>query len=445
MERAQRYTAVAIVLHWAIAAGIILTIPLGFWMHIQAEDGNASVGLFKAYQLHKSIGLTILTLSLVRLAWRLMNPPPPLPEHMPAWEKMVARATHWAFYGLMVGLPLTGWLYVSAGWSIHDDQSLAVPTRWFGLIEVPNLFGLAQQSADVREDAAEAAFTAHWVLAYAAIGLAALHVAAALKHHWFDRDETLAHMVPGIKAPSETAPAPKNPARLAVLGVGFAAITLALIAALVFVFTLDSAGSAPPSTLEITDDAEAPAASTTTEVAPAAPEVQAPSGMPAWTVDREASSIGFSYVYEDESGSNTFNGRFSQWSANIRFDPENLDASAVNVRIQVGSARTGVAIHDNALPTSEWFDASANPTATFRTTRIRARGPGQYEARGDLTIKGRTRSVDLPFTLTIEGDRATMSGNVTIDRRDFGIGEGDGDDLISRDIPLTIRVVATRS
>lgn len=442
---AQRYTAVAIVLHWAIAAAILFMIPLGFWMHGQAEDGNVSTGLFATYQLHKSIGLTVLALSLVRLGWRLTNPPPPLPEHMPGWEKFVAKLTHWAFYGLMIGLPLTGWLYVSAGWSIHDDAPLPVPTQWFGLFEVPHLFGLNQASLDVREDAAEAALTAHAYLGFTALGLVALHVAAALKHHVFDRDETLAHMVPGLRAPFEAEAPQKNPARLAVLGVGLSLVVVAAAAALFTVFNL--VGPAPaaqaqaPSTIEI---------ATPNAPATAAPDPGEPPGaaaaVPSWRVDPRASSIGFGYKYIDESGETPFTGRFTRWSADIRFDPNDLEHSSVVVRIETASASTGVAAHDGALPGPGWFNSAAQPTATFRSTRIRSRGDGRYEARGDLTIRGETKSVNLPFTLTIEGNRASMSGSTRIDRRDFDIGDpGAGDDLISREIDITVRVDATRA
>jgi cytochrome b561 len=452
-ERAPRYTAVAIVLHWAIAAAILFMNPLGFWMHIQAEHGNLTRGVFEAYQLHKSIGLTVLALSLVRLGWRLTNPPPPLPAHMPGWERFAAKAAHWAFYGLMIGLPLSGWFYVSAGWSIHDNASLAVPTRWFGLLEVPHLFGLSSASADMRESAAEAAFTAHWVLAYAAIGLAALHIAAALKHHWFDRDETLAHMVPGLRAPFETEAPPKQPVRLAVLGVGLSLTAIALAVTLFAAASMISAPAAPaaaPSSFEVIENAapEAPAANAAGSEAtlPAPDAVPAQPSVPAWTVDTRSSAIRFAYSYEDESGATAFNGRFTRWRADIRFDPGNPEASSANVSIETASASTGVAAHDSTLPTAEWFNAGANPRATFRTTRIRARGDGQYEARGELTIRGQTRTVDLPFTLTIDGDRARMTGSTTIDRRDFGIGtDGAGDDLISRQIELSIRVDATRT
>jgi cytochrome b561/polyisoprenoid-binding protein YceI len=443
--RAQRYTAVAIVLHWAIAASLLFLLPLGFIMHIRTDDGDASQALFSAYQLHKSIGLTVLALTLVRLAWRLMNPPPPLPAHMPGWEKFAARATHWAFYALTILLPLSGWLYVSAGWSIHSDTSLAVTTRWFGLFEVPALFGLPQQSADVRADTAEAAFTAHWVLAYVAIGLAVLHVAAALKHHFFDRDETLAHMVPGVKVPNETAPAPRSLGRGIVLGAGLAAIAVGLVLAVSSVAELAAPVQAP-SSFEVTESAETPAAPDAGLVAPETSVPATPGAPSAWTVDQSASSIGFTYVYEDESGETSFNGRFTRWRADIRFDPNNLDASSVVVRITTASAQTGVQAHDAALPTEEWFNSSEHPTAIFRSTRIRARSGGSYEARGALTIRGATRDVDLPFTLTINGDRASVSGSTTIDRRDFNIGtEGSGDDLISREITINVRVDAQRA
>lgn len=433
---AERYTSVAIVLHWAIAFAILFMLPLGFWMHEQAEDGNTSQAVFNAYQLHKSVGFTILVLSLVRLGWRLANPPPALPPHMPGWERFIAKTTHWLFYALMIGLPLSGWLFVSAGWSIHDDAPLAVPTRWFNLFGIPHLFGLERASAEVREDVADIAFNTHAILAWAILGLAVAHVAAALKHHLFDRDAVLAHMVPGLRAPGETEPTPKNPVRLAVLGFG-GALIVASAAALVFALApaLTSAPSAP-STIEIVEP-QAPAPEEL-ELAPAEPG--APS---AWRVDTRSSAIGFGYTYEDESGATNFNGRFTSWRADIRFDPENLDASSVVVTIQTASASTGVTAHDGALPGPEWFDAAAHPTATFRTTQIRARDGG-YEARGDLTIKGETRSVDLPFRLTIDGDRAAMTGSLTIDRRDFGVGAGAADDLISREITIDVRVDADR-
>lgn len=446
-ESAQRYTAVAIVLHWAIAFAILLMIPLGFWMHGRAEDGDISDNVFRAFQLHKSIGLTVLALSLVRLGWRLANPPPPLPAHMPGWERSAAKATHWAFYVLTIGLPMSGWLYVSTGWSIHDDAALPVTTHYFGLFTVPHLFNLPNASEGARAATAEAAFTAHWLLAYSAIGLAALHVLAALKHHLFDRDEVLAHMLPGLRAPFEKEPAPNNPGRLAVLGLGLSVTAVALAAALFALF----GNAAPPapqeqSTIEITEPGPAPTLPAPSEgPATIEPGETSPQSAPAWRVNAARSSIQFSFDIDDGSGANRIEGRFTRWRADIRFDPDNLDRSAALVTIETASATTGIDAQDNTLPTEPWFNAAAHPNATFRATEFRRRGEG-YEARGTLTIKGRDRNLDLPFTLVIDGANAVMNGRLSIDRRAFDVGtDTEADDMVSRDVDVTIRVEATRA
>lgn len=442
---AQRYTAVAIVLHWAIAAAILFLFPLGLWMHESAEHGDVSAEVFRAYQLHKSIGLTVLALSLVRLGWRLINPTPPLPDHMPGWERFIAKATHWAFYALMIGIPLSGWIYVSTGWSIHDDAPLPVATHFFGLFQVPALLGLNQAAIEVREAVAESALNAHAVLAYAAIGLAVLHVLAALKHHLFDKDEVLAHMVPCLRAPFEKDAPPKNPGRLAVLGVGLAAILIALAAASFAVLGGGSAATSPQanSSFEVVEppatSVEAPA---TTLAPPPVTEDQAS----AWRVNAARSSIGFAFSMDDGSGnSSRLEGQFARWHADIRFDPNDLENSAVAVTIETSSASDGVASHDAYMRDTGWFDTSAHPTATFRSTDFRRRGEG-YEARGELTIKDRDRNVALPFTLIIDGNTAVMNGTVAIDREDFDLGKDvEGSEMISRTVDVTIRVQATRT
>jgi len=445
---AQRYTAVAIVLHWAIAFSILFLFPLGLWMHERAEGGDLSAEVFRAYQLHKSIGLTLLALSLVRLGWRLMNPPPPLPKHMPGWERFVAKATHWAFYALMFAIPLSGWLYVSAGWSIHDDAPLPVATHWFGLFQVPALFGLNQAGVELREDVADSALDAHAVLAYAAMALAALHVLAALKHHLFDKDEVLAHMVPGLRAPFEKEAPPKDPIRLAILGVGLSVTLIGLAAGAFYVFGGGSAATSPQarSSFEVVQTPATTETPTTTEVVPTAPPPVAQGQASAWRVDAARSSIGYAFSLDDGAGgSSRIEGRFGRWQADIRFDPNDLDNSAVAVTIETGSASNGIAAHDAAMREPGWFDSAAQPTARFHATEFRRRGDG-YEARGELTIKGRERNVELPFTLTITGDSAVMNGTITLDRRDFDLGDGvEGEEMVSRDVTVSIRVQATRA
>ena len=455
-DTTQRYTAVAIVLHWAIAFAILFNIPLGLWMHGRAEANDVSEGVFRAFQLHKSIGLTVLALSVIRVGWRLTQAQPPLPAHMPTWEKRAARVTHFLFYFVMLALPLTGWLYVSAGWSVHTDHPLAVPTRYFGLFHVPDLFGLSHASDDVRATTAFTALKVHWALGWSTLALAALHMAAALKHQFFDRDEVMAHMVPGLRAPFAKGEKPHEVARLATLGFGLSITALLALLALYTVFTLPvgSATPQPPSTFQTVETTTAvetaattvPATTMATTSATTPPAVTAPGGIVNWRVNTAASSIGFSFVYQDpENADTTFNGRFGQWRADIRFDPNDLAHSSAVVIIQVASAHDGVDIHDRALPTAEWFDAAGHPTAEFRTTSIRRSGSG-YEAVGQLTIKGHAQPVTLPFTLTIDGDHARMSGHLAISRRDFDIGvHSDANDMISQNVTISVRVDATRA
>jgi cytochrome b561 len=354
----------------------------------------------------------------------------------------------------MIGMPLSGWLYVSSGWSIPNNEPLVVATRYFDLFRVPALFGLPQASEDLRASVAEAAFTVHWVLAYSAIALAILHVAAALKHHFFDRDEVLAHMVPGLQAPFEAQQPPRNPVRLAILGAGLAVISIAAAGALYAATTFGQPAAPAPqaqSTFEIPGlppviaPPTAPAPTVTPPVAaPGAPS--APPPITAWRVDPRASAIGFAFTFTDEeSGETRFEGRFTRWRADIRFDPANLDLSSAMVLIETASATDGVQLHDNALPDEPWFNAANYPTAAFRATEIRREGDG-YVARGELTIKGRARPVELPFNLVISGDAATMTGRLVIDRHDFDIGQRtEADGMISREIEINVRVEAVRA
>ena len=111
----ERYTGAAIILHWVIAAAIIAMIIAGLWMTKAIDDPKSRVLAFQVFQLHKSLGLTILALSVVRLVLRLTHKVPPLPAAMAMWEKLAARGVHIAFYVIMIAMPLTGWLYVSSG------------------------------------------------------------------------------------------------------------------------------------------------------------------------------------------------------------------------------------------------------------------------------------------------------------------------------------------
>src|SRR5262249_34262321 len=149
---------------------------------------------FPLFQLHKSIGLSILVLSFARLGWRLANPIPALPVAMSALERFAARGTHAAFYVFMIGVPLAGWATVSSA-------PLGVPTMWFGLFEWPHIPFLADLPRAEKRVIEGPLATTHAVLALSMLGLVVLHAAAALKHQFRDKDDVLKRMLPWTKLP----------------------------------------------------------------------------------------------------------------------------------------------------------------------------------------------------------------------------------------------------
>jgi cytochrome b561 len=189
-KETERYTAVAVTLHWLIALMIIAQI-LGGW--VMTDEATPKPQAFQMFQLHKSSGFTILALSLVRLAWRLANKPPALPAGMKGWEIAGAKLTHVGFYLVMIAIPLSGWVMMSTA-------PYSVTTMWFGLFEIPKLPGLGELAA--KKAVNEGASSAHSAMVWATIGLLGLHVGAALKHHFVNKDGVLVRMVPFVKAPA---------------------------------------------------------------------------------------------------------------------------------------------------------------------------------------------------------------------------------------------------
>jgi len=198
-----RYGLIAVLLHWVIALAIISMWPLGWYMvdlrHevLQSGDFSRFGELAFLYKMHKSIGLTILALSLLRLLWRVFNPAPPLPEGMAWYEIFASKVSHVAFYGFMIGVPLVGWLMTSAA-----PGSDSNPNTYFGLFPVPDL----AYGPGARDEAVEGTLSeAHELLAIAMLALLVLHVGAALKHHVINRDTVLIRMLPGASLFSDRA------------------------------------------------------------------------------------------------------------------------------------------------------------------------------------------------------------------------------------------------
>ncbi|MDP1961297.1 MAG: cytochrome b [Reyranella sp.] len=189
-----RYSTVAIILHWAIAALLIWNVGLAWYAN--ELEGAAKIG---PLQLHKPIGITILLLTLVRIGWRFAKAPPPLSAHLKTWEKHLAKVVHVLFYVVLLALPLTGWAMVSASKLIT-----VFPIDMFGLFHWPAISALSNLPTTELKETHELFEDAHHLLAKVIIyGLIPLHVLGALKHQFLDKDNELARMIPFLarKAP----------------------------------------------------------------------------------------------------------------------------------------------------------------------------------------------------------------------------------------------------
>lgn len=171
-----RYTATAIALHWLAALLIFITFPLGVIMH----EMPLSPFKLQLVSYHKWIGVTILLLTVARLAWRAGHVPPPLPETIPLWQQRAAHGLHLLLYVLLVVIPVSGWLMSSAK---------GVPVVYLGLVQLPDLVGKDKALGDILEEVHEA-------LNFGLLALVGMHIAAAFKHHFIEKDATLLRMLP---------------------------------------------------------------------------------------------------------------------------------------------------------------------------------------------------------------------------------------------------------
>ena len=169
-------------LHWVTAVLVLGLLAVGFAMVWLVTDFGRK---FELFQLHKSFGVLVFVLVLARLAWRRANPAVPAPPHdLRPWERRAALVTHHGFYALLLLMPVTGWAMASA-------STLGVPTVVFGLFTLPNPFG---PSAALEQVMA----VVHGTLAVALLLLLAVHVAAALRHHFILHDDVLVRMLPHL-------------------------------------------------------------------------------------------------------------------------------------------------------------------------------------------------------------------------------------------------------
>ncbi len=349
---ASDYSGFAKLLHWLIALVIAGMVGLGVYMTDVQGDFQYKLWL---YQLHKSFGVTLFALVLIRLAWRQVSPPPAMPADMPAWERRAAKAAHFGLYALMFALPLSGWARVSA-------SPLAIPTEVFGLFTLPHIPWLANLPSETKQAWEPVFQTTHWAIAWALVAVVAVHALAALRHALILKDDVMQRMLP-------------RRARRAVTSLALAASILPLAAA------------------------EARAAD--------------------WTILPQQSQIGFS----GSAAGQTIEGVFEDFSGDVKFDPAAPENTEATIIIQLDSVNTGNSDVDATLPGSNWFNTSAYPQATFTADGAeKADGENAYLLSGTLELRGNSGEVAVPFTIDISGDTASASGELTINRLEYGVG-----------------------
>ena len=411
-----RYSTGAIILHWLLALGMAFQVALGFAMPHRGPHS------FVPMQLHKSVGITILLLTLIRLAWRLVRRPPEAVEG--GLTAVLAKIVHWAFYAVLVLGPITGWIIVSTA-------RLKVPTIFWGLFQWPNLPLPGSLSEPMEE--------IHELLSWIAIVLFVLHVAGALRHQFMLRDPVIKRIAPG----------------------GSVAVAMVLLLATIVIYFGEGSyisqkyllpamkerqaerAARTRGTANPVAPAPAPAATPATEATPASEPTdtataEAAGPPPVWSI-----TGGKKLAFSVGNSGTPVSGSFKDWSGAIRMDPDHPETADIRMTIKLASASVGDATQDAMLQGGEFFASSSNPTATWRSTKVTQTSPGHYRASGTLTIRGKSHPQAISFTLTGKDLKRHVAGSASIDRTAFGIGTGDTGQSLDKLVTLNFAFDAT--
>jgi cytochrome b561/polyisoprenoid-binding protein YceI len=398
---ATAYGAVTRSFHWLIALLILANLPLGWFAAEMAEEiaatGGTEAQVARAallFSIHKTTGVAVFFVAVLRILWALTQTKPGLLNGDRPIEAWAAETAHWLLYGSLVMVPLSGWVH-------HAATTGFAPIWW--------PFGQGLPFVPKSGTVSEIAGTLHFLFVLVLAGALAAHVAGALKHHLIDGDATLRRMLPGGLPARPTARQPGHAGPL-------------LAALVVWAGVLGGAAAlgwfAKPDT------------GTGTALAAVQSDWQVQEGSLEITVRQMGSEV---------------TGRFADWTADIAY-AETADAGgrhgAVEVVVAIPSLTLG-SVTKQAMG-GDFFNAENYPVATFAADLVAAEKG--HIARGTLTIKGTSVPVDMPFTLAIEGDTARASGGMTVDRRDFGIGEGTQDPgQLGFEVGISFDLVARRA
>lgn len=389
----QTYGGVAKTLHWLTAALILTAFPLGVvannWGYDTSDQLATKAVLFS---LHKTVGVAVFFVALARIGWALSQPRPTPMHPDRRLETLLAETVHWVLYVSLVAVPLTGWVH-------HAATTGFAPIWWpFG-----QTLPFVPQTPAVESGAA----ALHWLFTKVLLASLILHIAGAIKHQVVDRDGVLRRMLPG--APDAMAIAPRA-----------AHSILPVIAAAVIYM----AGAGAALTLI------APT-TTTTRTALEAPQTgwHVTDGSLSFTVRQLGSPI---------------TGRFDDWTAAITFDAVARDDQHGDVVVTIAVDTLTLGSVTTQAKGPDFFDVESHPTAVFDAVILP--DGDNFIADGTLSLSGASVALSLPFELTLNGDQAQMQGSVTLDRRDFGMGQSYGDEAtVGFGVTVDVTLSATRT
>ncbi|MFT7653455.1 MAG: cytochrome b561/polyisoprenoid-binding protein YceI [Candidatus Azotimanducaceae bacterium] len=346
-----------------------------------AEDAGATLQQLGITANHKSVGMTVLMLVLIRLVWRLTHPAPAVPSAMPRWQQRAATTAHVMLYGLIFTIPLSGWLMSSAA---------AYSVSWFNLFTFPDLVSADTGLKELFEEVHETLTSGLFVLALG-------HIGVAFWHHFRDRDDVLRGMS------------------------NFGSISVAVAILCIGLFVLDVKSSEPI-------DAEPDTANGLAATGVTLDEVLIPSSTLAqWAIDPDKSAITFT---AEQAGAE-FSGKFANWHADIRFSESDLEQSRARVEIELASVDTDDQDRDETLATPEWFNGGR---AIFHATEFEKIAQGQYRAL-DATLDFGGQPTQIAFEFGVETSskedgganrfQKILTGETRLDRIALGVGTGD--------------------
>lgn len=362
------YGSVTKTFHWLTALLILTAFPLGILAHdapFDTSDHLTRKALL--FSLHKTVGMLAFLTALGRILWAFTQPRPGLLNAEHKLEAFAAETAHWVLYGCMLLVPLTGWIHHSAA-------------EGFAPIWLP--FGESLPFIPKDPRLSEIFGSIHTTLTPVLAVTILAHVGGAMKHAIIDKDRTLHRMLPGDSgAPTPPAQSHSRLPMIAALVVWVGAMTVGVV-------TTPTAEHGQSVALE---------------------EVNSQ-----WAVEQGEIALSIRQFGNDVRGS------FADWTASIDFSETATEGKhgSTDVTIAIGSLTLGT-VTGQAMG-ADFFDATAFPTANFKADLLSV--DGTHMAKGTLTIKGATVPVEFPYTLTIDGDTATVNAQTVLNRQDFDVG-----------------------